>query len=281
MKKDFPQNKLLLMTPEKQIRVLYDLASFIEVNKIEINSTHFEKLKKYHLFLNGTNDEKIQKLNKEFEKISKIDYQFQIYLMNLERLLGQSKKEYDFLVDTGDETKIKRTFPISCLLDSVRSAHNVGAMFRNADCFGSEKVLLCGLSPTPESQQVLKTAMGCEKVVPWTYSKSAVETVKQLKDQGYTIWAVETSSKSINIHKVKKVPTPLVLIFGHELHGISHELLELSDEIISIELFGKKNSLNVSVSQSIVLYQLSTINFTQLKKEFQFFFHTLSLFCLN
>jgi len=189
-----------------------------------------------------------------------MDYQFQVYLMNLERFLGQSKKEYDFLVNTGDEKHNQRSekrFPITCLLDSIRSAHNVGSFFRNAECFGTAEILLCGLSPTPKSIQVKKTAMGCDELVKWRYEQNACIEVKKLKELGATIWAIETSSTAIHINDVLEIPTPLVLIFGHEQHGISHELLELSDKIIDITLYGSKNSLNVSVSQAVVLNHIT------------------------
>lgn len=258
MNKDFTQKKLISFSCEKQIRVLYDLALYIEQKNKSIDSNSFIKLKKYHSFLSDSKNDKIKKLNKEFIKIKELDYQFQIYLMNLERHLGQSKKEYDFLVTTADKSNTSlKTFPIICLLDSIRSAHNVGAMFRNAECFGAKKIILCGLSPTPNTPQVKKTTMGCEENLPWEYSKSAEETVKKLKALGHTIWAIETSNQSPPLNIVTDIPSPLVLLFGHEQFGISNELLSLSDQIISISLFGKKNSLNVSVSQGIVLNHIT------------------------
>lgn len=257
MNKDFSEAKLNSFGIEKQIKVLYDLAFYIEQKKKSIDSNSFQKLKKYHEFLNKSSSDKIQKLNKEFHKVKEIDYQFQVYLMNLERLLGQSKKDYDFLVTTDDESNEKaKIFPINCLLDSVRSAHNVGAMFRNAECFGAEKITLCGLSPTPENSQVQKTTMGCEKNIDWEYAKDAKVEVQRLKELGHTIWAIETSNQSMPLESIKEVPKSLVLIFGHEQFGVSNELLDLSDQIVSISLYGKKNSLNVSVAQGILLNHL-------------------------
>lgn len=257
MNKDFSKAKLLSFTTEKKLKVLYDLAAHIEENKKDIESNSFIKLSKYHSFLKECEEKKITKLNSEFLKVKQLDYQFQVYLMNLERLLGQSKKDYDFIVTTNDKSNTKnKIFPITCILDSVRSAHNVGSMFRNAECFGVEKITLCGLSPTPENTHVQKTAMGCDKNQKWEYQRDAISYVNDLKAKGVTIWAVETSSKSILLDEVTKVPYPLAIIFGHEQFGISKELIDLSDEIISISLFGIKNSLNVGVSQGIVLNQL-------------------------
>jgi 23S rRNA (guanosine2251-2'-O)-methyltransferase len=261
MNKDFSKKKLLSFDENKQIRILYDLANFIENNQEPISSNHFLKLSKYHDYLSASTFDRVQKLNKEFIKIKDLGYQFQVYLMNLERLLGQSKKEYDFLVSTQDSDPLKTSqktikFPIVCLLDSIRSAHNVGAMFRNAECFGVSKIVLCGLTPTPDNKQVLKTAMGCEKNVDWDHHISAIEVVQNFIKDGYTIWAVETSRQSVNLNSLTEIPAKLVIIFGHEQFGVSLNLIELSDEIISIPTYGVKNSLNVSCGQAVTLNQL-------------------------
>lgn len=261
MNKDFSKAKILSMNQEKQIKVLYDLASFIEQSGQEYNSNHYKKLQKYHQFLNKSEHVKIQKLNKEFIKVhSTQDYQYQVYLMNLERLLGQSKKEYDFIVNTTDHQNINlKKFPITCLLDSIRSAHNVGSMFRNAECFGSEEMILCGLTPTPESPQVQKTAMGCIEHVKWQFQKDASTAIKSFKNQGYLVYAIETAKEAIHINEVNKMDKPVVIIFGHEQFGISNELLQLCDTIIDIPMYGSKNSLNVSISQAIVLNKFCSI----------------------
>jgi len=262
MNKDFSKDMLLNMEAEKQIKILYTLATFIELNHHGTDSTHFHKLQKYHQFLEESKNEFIQKLNKEFHKIKAIDYQYEIYLMNLERLLGQSKKEYDFLIKTKDKAKNKNPVPkhnIICLLDSIRSAHNVGAMLRNAECFHIDSVVMSGLSPKADHPQVIKTAMGCEKVVSWEYHHSAVEYIKTKKDQGYEIWGIETANDSEYLQSIKTLPSKVILLFGHEHYGLSNELLQISDKLISIQLFGNKNSLNVSIAQGIVLNHLSKL----------------------
>ena len=278
MNKDFSKKKLLSFNQSKQIKILYDLASFIETNQANIESSHFQKLIKYHTVLDEyyhsnkhENDhDKIQKLNKEFFKVKELGHQFQIYLMNLERLLGQSKKEYDFLVSTKDMDTTKNSdhtqkFPITCLLDSVRSAHNVGAMFRNAECFGVSKLLLCGLTPTPENIQVQKTAMGCERHIEWKECKNALEIANELKANGHSIWAIETSPHSTDLNEISDLPEKLVVIFGHEQFGISLELMEISDKIISIPTYGVKNSLNVSCGQAVILNQLANLSSKKLE----------------
>ena len=257
MNKDFSKAKLLEMNLTKQFRTLYELASFIQQNNHQFESGHFQKLKKYHSFLDESKDSTIQKLNKEFMKIKQIDYQFEIYLMNLERLLGQSKKEYEFLIKTEDKTLIfKEKNNIICLLDSILSAHNVGSMLRNAECFHIQSVIMTGLTPPGDHPQVIKTAMGCDKTVSWEYHKGPISYINFMKEQGYQVWSIETGKNAISIKDINSPPQKIILLFGHEQFGLSLELLQISDKIVKIELFGQKNSLNVSISQGIVLSHL-------------------------
>lgn len=257
MNKDFTQEKLNSFPPEKVIKILCDQAYFIEKNPNHQKA--LAKLAKYHRFLENNPDERIQKLNKEFNKVKQMDYQFQIYLMNLERHLDQSVNDYQFLMDQGDLTQRTTTLPLVCLLDSVRSAHNVGAMFRNAECFGCEKIILTGLSPRGDHPQVLKTAMGTERVIPWEYSQSARARIEEYKQQGYSVWAVEKKQVAIDISQLNSIPPKLVLVFGHEQFGISNELLQISDQVICIEMLGVKNSLNVAVAQGICLQKVVSL----------------------
>lgn len=258
MNKDFTQAKLISFTEDKILSALYDLARFIENNNCEINSTHFIKLTKYHSFLIDHKSDRIQKIAKEFNKVKSLDYQFQVYLMNLERVLGQSLKEYEFLIETEDNQDKTKQFEIICVLDSIRSAYNVGAMFRNAECFGAKKIFLTGLSPKADHPQVIKTAMGCDKLIDWEYTKSPMDCLINLKSQGYKIVSVETAKQATSIDKFNITKNDkIALFFGHEQFGLSLDILKNSDETVVINLFGSKNSLNVSVSQSIVLYQLT------------------------
>lgn len=258
MNKDFSQAKLLSFSEKKILSALYDLARFIEEKEANIESSHFLKLQKYHEFLASHDSDRIQKITKEFNKVKEIDYQFQVYLMNLERVLGQSLKEYEFLISTDDSLKSSKNFDIVCVLDSIRSAYNVGAMLRNAECFGSKKLYLTGLSPKADHPQVIKTAMGCEKLIEWEYIKSAMDCLLKLKNEGYKVVCIETGKQATPLDQFKiSKDEKIALFFGHEQFGLSLDLLKKSDETVVIDLFGAKNSLNVSVSQSIVLYQLT------------------------
>lgn len=255
MKKDFSENQLNSFELHKQFKALYDLARFIESEKENIENLSFQKLRKYHQFLSDSPESKMQKLHKEFSKVKALDYQFQIYIMLLERFMGQSLKEYQFMISDSDHASIQKNHEkkIVCVLDSIRSAHNVGTFFRNSDCFGVEKLYLTGLTPSGDHPQVIKTAMNTQRNIPWEYTRETLTVIKRLKENGYLIIAVETTRDAISLSKWKPIDQPIALIFGHEQFGISFEALKESDQAINIPMWGLKNSLNVGVSQGIVL----------------------------
>jgi tRNA G18 (ribose-2'-O)-methylase SpoU len=141
------------------------------------------------------------------------------------------------------------------LLDSIRSMQNVGAMFRNADGAGFEKVILTGYSPVPPRKDISKTAIGAQNWIDWEYFVDPVEIVLSLKKEGYTIYSVELGETAIDYRELFQMPKENVcLIMGNEIDGVSARLLELSDEIVFIPMRGKKESLNVSVAAGIVMY---------------------------
>ncbi len=141
------------------------------------------------------------------------------------------------------------------VLDNVRSAYNVGSIFRTADGVGVAKIYICGFTPTPENPKVLKTSLGAERTVPWEYYRQTWRLLKKLKKERVRLVALEVAPKAKNIFKYKP-KFPLALILGNEIRGISKTILKNSDDIIEIPMHGHKKSLNVSVSAGIALYQL-------------------------
>ncbi|MBD64972.1 MAG: hypothetical protein CME62_07175 [Halobacteriovoraceae bacterium] len=261
MNKSFTHEKLNSFTPAKQIKILYDLARFIETNQYNFESPCFKKLESYHQYLTQSPNEFIQKLHKEFKKIKALpSAQFQMYLMHLERFLGHSTKEYHAWVETkdGEAQKVKPLADIVCILDSIRSAHNVGAMIRNAECFGVEKMYLCGLTPKATHPSVIKTAMGCEKEIQQEYCEDVIPLLVSLKNEGYTVYGVETAKKARLLHEVDQKPQKIALILGNEQFGLSLDILKHCDELIKIQTFGSKNSLNVAITQGIVLQHFTS-----------------------
>jgi len=143
------------------------------------------------------------------------------------------------------------------VLPSIRSCHNVGAMFRTADAFGVTKLFLCGYTAQPPKPQIDKVSLGAEKWMPWKYYKSAKRCINTLKKQGVKIIALEQSENSISLHKAK-FTGPVALVVGNEVEGVSLEILKLCDEIVHIDMLGQKESLNVSVAGGIAMYEIAS-----------------------
>ena len=145
------------------------------------------------------------------------------------------------------------------LLHNIRSAHNVGSIFRTADAAGVSKVYLSGYTPLPvdrfgrEQKDIAKTALGAHTYIPWEHVKNLAKFLSEQQKGGWHIAAVEQSRNSIN-YRMFKSRKPILYIFGNEVRGISRQLLEKSDIVLEIPMHGKKESLNVSVAAGVVLF---------------------------
>lgn len=145
--------------------------------------------------------------------------------------------------------------PLYLVLNNIRSALNVGSIFRTADAAGVNKIYLCGYTPTPEIDKIKKTALGAEKVVPWESCRQTWRLLEKLKKESITIIALEQTNKSVDYRKFKP-KFPLALLVGHEVKGLSQEILKYADKIIAIPMYGKKESLNVTVATGIAVYKI-------------------------
>lgn len=152
------------------------------------------------------------------------------------------------------KSNISPKLPVEVLLDNIRSAFNVGSIYRTADGTGIKKIYCCGITPTPENPKVMKTALGAEGNVAWEYFPNGVTTAKLLKDEGFPLWALEDLPEAEHLYQVDlpKSGLPIILIVGNEISGIDPGILEISDRIISIPMLGKKQSYNVAVAFSII-----------------------------
>lgn len=149
------------------------------------------------------------------------------------------------------------------MLDSIRSAYNVGAIFRTADGAGVNKIFLAGYTPTPTDrfgrvqQEIEKTSLGASATVPWQSLSdidAALSALTQLQEEGYSIVAIEQAPHATLLSDFT-VPQKVVYILGNEIDGVSPELLASADHVVEIPMHGTKESLNVSVSAGIVLYK--------------------------
>ena len=144
------------------------------------------------------------------------------------------------------------------LLDSIRSMQNVGAIFRNADGSGFERLILTWYCPCPPRSDISKTALGAQGFIDWEYFSDAVVVVKKLKKEGYKIYSVELDKKSVDYTELfKEKEDKVCLIMWNEISWVSKELLDLSDKIVIIPMRWKKESLNVSVAAWIVMYAVN------------------------
>ena len=148
--------------------------------------------------------------------------------------------------------------PVTVVIDNVRSLLNVGSVFRTCDAFLIEKIILCGLTPTP-NKEMNKTALGATESMEWQYSESAVEAIQELKAHDYQIASVEQVEKAIPLQKLEQKISgqSLAVVFGHEVTGVSDEVLQLTDLGIEIPQFGTKHSFNISVCAGIVLWEVA------------------------
>ncbi len=150
---------------------------------------------------------------------------------------------------------------IVVVLDNVRSALNVGSIFRTADSLGVDEVVLCGITATPPSKEIHKTALGAELSVKWRKFENTIAALETLKEEGCRIAAIEQSERSVDLNAFRRAEgVDYAFVLGNEVEGVNAEVLEMCDEIIEIEQKGIKKSLNVSVAGGIVLWEVCKFN---------------------
>ena len=153
------------------------------------------------------------------------------------------------------------TYPVILLLDNVRSVQNVASLFRIADCVGVQKIVLGGIAPGPVDlfnqprKDFTKISLGAEKSVGWESAENIPAIIRKYKKEGYTIIALEQSKQSIPYTKYK-ITQPTLVVVGTEVEGVSKEVLKLCESHLEIPMVGKKESLNVAVATSVLLFQL-------------------------
>jgi len=155
---------------------------------------------------------------------------------------------------TNIQQKPKR--PIRVLLDNIRSLYNVGSIFRTSDAVGIEKLYLCGITGTPPRAEIHKAALGSEKSVVWEYAADPIPVINQLKKEGFHIVILEHTDSGEMFHQAT-YKYPLCLVLGHEITGVSDEIVAAADAAIEIPMVGVKQSLNVAVAYGIAIYKIA------------------------
>jgi tRNA G18 (ribose-2'-O)-methylase SpoU len=153
------------------------------------------------------------------------------------------------------EFKSVEKLHITLVLDNVRSAHNIGSAFRTSDAFCIEKIMLCGISSTPPSAEIHKTALGAEDSMSWEYFEKTEDAMSVLNEKQYRTIAIEQAENSIPLNDfIPDRTRKYALVFGNEVKGVQQNIVDMCSDCIEIPQFGTKHSLNVSVSIGIVLW---------------------------
>lgn len=154
-----------------------------------------------------------------------------------------------------EQFKSVKKMPVAVVLDDVRSEMNIGSVLRTADAFVVSHVALCGITATPPTPEIHKTALGAEDSVEWKHYPSATDAVERLRAQGYTICAIEQVHGSVSLERFEVKPgEKYAIIFGNEVKGVSQEAVDASDCCIEIPQCGTKHSLNIANTAAIVMW---------------------------
>ena len=148
-------------------------------------------------------------------------------------------------------------FPIIVILENIRSAYNVGSVFRTADAFLIQAIYIIGYSAKPPHKEIKKTALGAEETVEWKYFKTTAEAIEDLKGKKYKIYAVEQTEGSYKLSSAGfKQKEKIAVVFGNEVTGVEQSTIELCEGCIEIPQLGMKHSLNVATAAGVVLWEL-------------------------
>ncbi len=154
-----------------------------------------------------------------------------------------------------EEFKETEKIPLTIILDNIRSLNNIGSIFRTSDAFLVENIVLCGITATPPHPDIHKTALGAEYSVDWTYFKNTSDAINRLKENGYTICALEQATESIILNNMTfDKSRKYALILGNEVKGVTQDIVNMCDICIEIPQHGTKHSLNVSIAAGIVIW---------------------------
>jgi tRNA G18 (ribose-2'-O)-methylase SpoU len=169
------------------------------------------------------------------------------------RKLENSELERKSIADFKESKKT----PLILVLDDIRSLHNIGSVFRTADAFLIEKIILCGITATPPNKEIHKTALGATETVTWEHHENVLEVISNLKKENITTLAIEQVESSVFLQDfIIEKNQKYALVFGNEVYGVAQEAVALCDGCIEIPQLGTKHSLNISVSAGIVVWDL-------------------------
>ena len=154
-----------------------------------------------------------------------------------------------------EEFRLSPKLGVIAVLENVRSAYNVGSVFRTADAFLIESVYLTGYTAKPPHKEIKKTALGAEETVNWKHFPAAANAIRELKEAGYRVFAIEQVEHSISLEKIE-IADKIAVIFGNEVTGVEQSTIALCDGCIEIPQLGMKHSLNIATAVGVVLWEM-------------------------
>jgi len=249
----YSEKKFQKFTLDKQRRILLTILKEIEKNYADID-TRSDLIASFKACLSYVKDgfEEYREAVPVLDNKRELSYK----LTSIRHALHDRFRDEEFAIYSLDgANKEQPKLPIVVILDNLRSAFNVGSIFRTSECVGVERVICCGITPLPDNKDMRDTTMGTVDYVNWESCKTTHEAIERLRTEGYHIFALETAEPSTDIYEYE-IETPLALVLGNEALGIDKETLNLCDGILRIPVRGFKNSLNVAVSYAVVIYEL-------------------------
>lgn len=170
-------------------------------------------------------------------------------------MLNKKIKNSDLNRKTIEENLNSAKLNITVILDNVRSAQNVGSIFRTSDAFNVNKIYLCGITATPPNKEIFKTALGATESVKWEYCENIHSLIETLKNE-HTVISIEQTANAQMLHEVSfQLNEKYAFVFGNEVDGVSQHVIDNSNSVIEIPQFGSKHSLNISVSAGVILWE--------------------------
>ena len=156
-----------------------------------------------------------------------------------------------------EEFRSADKIPVIVVLENIRSAYNVGSVFRTSDAFLVSAIYITGYSAKPPHKEIKKTALGAEETVSWKHFKTAAEAIAELRAGGFRIFAVEQAERSLHLQDLQvDLDEKIAVVFGNEVTGVEQETIVLCDGCIEIPQLGMKHSLNIATAAGVVLWEL-------------------------
>lgn len=158
-------------------------------------------------------------------------------------------------VRAGSEEVERDTMPVIVILENIRSLWNVGSIFRTSDAAGVDEIVLAGYTGRPPRDEITKTALGAEQVVPWREAATAFDAIEELRGRGTCIVALEHTKESVPLAEAE-LKFPCALVLGNEVAGLTEEVIRAADLVCHLPMHGLKSSLNVAVAAGVALYEI-------------------------